>query len=131
MEGWRQEGDILYISVLKGHNVHFNLSEDTEYDILGRTQFFNNKSSALTIAGHSTTDLFQWSKRFDNYGDLRFTWLISPRSLDANLAWMPYAGVGVLLASVSGIWLLLKKDALTHSKAEDLMPVSIDGEDDE
>lgn len=131
MEGWRQEGDILYISVLKGHSAHFNLSEDTGYDILGRTQFFNNKSSALTIAGHSTTDLFKWSTRFDDSEELRFTWLISPRSLDDNLAWMPYAGVGVLLASVSGIWLLLKKDALTHSKAEDLMPASIGGEDDE
>ncbi len=131
MEGWRQEGSILYISVLKGHYASFDLSEDTDYDILGRTQFFNNKSSALTIAGHSTTDLFLWSKRFDNSEDLRFTWLISPRSIDADLAWLPYVGIGVLLASVSGIWLLLKKDALTHSKAEGLMPASIGGEDDE
>ena len=131
MEGWRQEGDILYISVLIGHPVNFTLSENVDYDILGRSQFFNNKSAALTIAGHSTTDLFQWSKRFDDYDDLRFTWLLSPQSLDADLAWLPYAGVGVLLASVSGIWLLLKKDALAHSRAEALMPTSIGGQDDE
>ena len=40
----------------------FTLSDETEYDILGRTQFFN-KSVAFTITGHSTTDLFHWSKR--------------------------------------------------------------------
>ena len=65
-EGWRQEGSILYISVLAGNVVEFNLSEDVEYDITGRTQFFNNKTSALTIGGHSTTELFLWSKRFDD-----------------------------------------------------------------
>ena len=130
-EGWRQEGDILYFSVLMGHEVHFNLSEETEYDILGRTQFFNNKSAALTVAGHSTTDLFLWSKRFDDNNLMRFTWLISPRSLDEGISWLPYAGIGVLVASVSGIWLLLKKDTLAHSKAEELMPVVTGGDDDE
>ena len=33
--------------------------------------------------------------------------------------------------SVSGIWLVLKKDALQYSKAEDLMPVADGGDDDE
>tara|TARA_B100000945_G_scaffold138992_1_gene111229 strand:- start:7511 stop:8704 length:1194 start_codon:yes stop_codon:yes gene_type:complete len=130
-EGWRQEGSILYISVLAGHEVEFDLTEDTEYDILGRTQFFNNKSAALTIAGHSTTDLFLWSKRFDDQDFLKFTWLISPRGLDEGLEWLPYAGLGVLLVSVSGIWLLLKNDALAYSKAEELMPVVDGGDDDE
>ena len=130
-EGWRQEGSILYISVLAGHEVEFDLTEDTEYDILGRTKFFNNKSAALTIAGHSTTDLFLWSKRFDDQDFLKFTWLISPRGLDEGLEWLPYAGLGVLLVSVSGIWLLLKKDALDYSKAEELMPVVDGGDDDE
>ena len=130
-EGWRQEGSILYISVLAGHQVEFNLTQDVEYDILGRTQFFNNKSTALTIAGHSTTDLFLWSKRFDDQDFLKFTWLISPRGLDEGLEWLPYAGIGVLMASVSGIWLLLKKDALAYSKAEELMPVVDGGDDDE
>ncbi len=130
-EGWRQEGSILYISVLAGNEVEFNLTQEVEYDILGRTQFFNNKSAALTIAGHSTTDLFLWSKRFDDHDFLKFTWLISPRGIDEDLAWLPYAGLGVLIASVSGIWLLLKKDALDYSRAEELMPVVIGGDDDE
>jgi hypothetical protein len=130
-EGWRQEGSILYISVRAGNPVNFTLDNETDYDILGRTQFFNNKTAALTVAGHSTTDLFLWSKRFDDHDFLKFTWLISPRGLEDGLEWLPYVGLGVLLMSVSGIWLVLKKDALQYSKAEDLMPVADGGDDDE
>lgn len=129
IEGYRQEGELLYFSVLMGKEVHFNLTDEVDYDIVGRTQFFNNKTAALTIAGHSTTDLFLWSKRFVDDDFLRFTWLITPRSLDEGLTWLPYAGVGVLLASVSGIWLLLKKDSYDYDKAEDLMPNTAEGED--
>lgn len=130
-EGWRQDGSILYLSVLRGHNVSLDLSEGSEYEVTGVSKFFNNKSSALTIAGHSTTDLFLWSKRFDDNAELRFTWLLSPRGLDEGIAWLPYLGLGVLITSVSGIWLLLKKDAIQHSKAEGLMHVSTGGDDDE
>ena len=127
-EGWRQEGSILYISVRAGNIAEFNLSEDVEYDITGRTQFFNNKTSALTIGGHSTTDLFLWSKRFDDHQFLKFTWLLTPRGLEEGLEWLPYVGVGVLILSVSGIWLVLKKDALAYSKAEELMPKGENGD---
>ena len=131
MEGWRQEGSILYISILAGKSVNFSLSDEVDYEISGRTQFFNNKSSALTVGAHSTTDLFLWSKRFDEHDFLKFTWLITPRALDDGISWLPYAGIGVLLVSVSGIWLVLKKDALMHSKAEEFMPESYEGDDDE
>ena len=57
--------------------------------------------------------------------------VFSPRGLEEGLEWLPYAGIGVLVASVSGIWLLLKKDALAYSKAEELMPVVDGGDDDE
>jgi hypothetical protein len=130
-EGWRFDGSVLYLSVLRGNNVSLELSEGSEYEVNTVSNFFNNKSSALTIAGHSTTDLFLWSKRFDDSDELRFTWLISPRSLDEGIAWLPYLGLGVLITSVSGIWLLLKKDAIQHSKAEGLMHVSTGGDDDE
>ena len=112
-------------------NVSLESSGDIEYDILGRTQFFNNKSAALTIAGHSTTDLFLWSKRFDDSDNLRFTWLLSPRGIEEGNSFLPAIGLVILVTSVSGIWLLLKKDAIAHSKAEALMDVSAGGDDDE
>ena len=127
-EGWRQEGSVLYISVQAGNTAVFNLNEEVEYDITGRTQFFNNKTSALTIGGHSTTDLFLWSKRFDDHEFLKFTWLLTPRGIEEGLEWLPYVGVGVLILSVSGIWLVLKKDALAYSKAEELMPKGESGD---
>ena len=131
MEGWRQEGSNLYFSVLRGHNVSFTLSNETEYDVTGRTQFFNNKSVALTIAGHSTTDLFQWSKRFDDQENLRFTWLISPKPIDSGIAWLPYAGLAVLVSSVAGIYLLIKKDEKEYIISEALIRDTVEGEDDE
>ncbi len=117
-EGWRTEGNILYASVLRGNEVIFEIDNISEYDILGRTKFFNNKSVAVTIAGHSTTDLFRWSSRFDDNPDLRFTWLISPRALDEGLAWLPYAGIATLLGTVSLVFWVLKNDAKTDSRAE-------------
>ena len=130
-EGWRQEGEILYISVLKGHRVNFTLSDDDGYDIGGRTQFFNNKSTAVTIAGHSTTDLFHWSKRFDDQENIRFTWLISPRPLEMGIEWLPYAGFAVLVGSVAGIYLLVNKDQKQYYFSEGLMDVIHEGDDDE
>ena len=130
-EGWRQEGNILYFSVLRGHNVSFTLSDETEYDILGRTQFFNNKSVAFTITGHSTTDLFHWSKRFDDQEKLRFTWLISPEPIDEGIFWLPYAGFAVLAGSVAGIYLLVKKDEKDFKLSEALMARNYEGDDDE
>ena len=130
-QGYRQEGQILYISVLRGQKTYFNLTEETDYDITGRTQFFNNKSAAVTIAGHSTTDLFLWSKRFNDEEHLRFTWLISPRALDEGISWLPYAGVLVLVGSVAGIWLLVKKDEKQYNLSEALMREIGDGDDDE
>ena len=56
--GWRVEQNLLYLSVQNGFTAHINLTDSTDYDILGRTSFFNNHSTALTITGHSTTDLF-------------------------------------------------------------------------
>ena len=130
-EGWRQEGSIIFVSVLSGHKVDFSLSNNTDYDVLGRTQFFNNKSVAFTIAGHATSELFLWAKRFDESPNLAFTWLVTPKALDTGIAWLPYAGLFVLIASVSGIFLLVKRDARLLSRAEDLMPTAAGGEDDE
>ena len=46
---------------------------------MGQTEFWNNHSAAVTIAGHYTNDLFKWSKRFLDEDDIRFTWLVTPR----------------------------------------------------
>jgi hypothetical protein len=97
MQGWRQQSDgTVLISVKDGEptEIHFNDTQ-IDYDILGLTEFWNNHSSAVTVAGHATSDLFKWSKRFLEEDNVRFTWLLTPRSADGEAAWMPYAVLGI------------------------------------
>ena len=130
-EGWRIDGDRLLLSVKDDTNVLINLSETTDYDVVGRTQFFNNKTTALTIAGHSTTDLFSWSKRFDDHSTLLFTWLVTPQELDSGLTWLPYASIAIAASSVTVILLLVRREQQSHAGAEAFMPVMQGGGDDE
>jgi hypothetical protein len=130
-EGWRLDGERLLVSVKDGTNVSINLSESNGYDIIGTTQFFNNKTTALTIAGHATSDLFSWSKRFDDHPSLLFTWLVIPQELDYGLSWLPYAGIAVAATSVTVILLLVRREGLGYEGAEAFMPVIEGGGDDE
>ena len=101
-EGWWQQDDgVLLLSVVNGHGVSIHFDQpDVDYDILGQTQFFNNHSTAVTVAGHETTDLFKWSKRFLEDTDVRFTWLVQPRPAEGMHAWIPYAVLGVGFCTV-------------------------------
>ena len=62
---WQQEDGTLVLSVVNGHAVNITLNDTgVEHDVLAQTDFFNNHSAAVTVAGHETTDLFKWAKRF-------------------------------------------------------------------
>ena len=114
MQGWRQQDDgVVLLSVKNGEPVelHFNDSE-LEYDVLGLTEFWNNHSAAVTIAGHETSDLFKWSKRFLGDDNVRFTWLLTPRSSEEGAAWMPYAVLGVAFASTVGMMAVLGREGI-------------------
>lgn len=101
-EGWWQQDDgTLVLSIKNGHPVEIHLNgSNASYDILGQALFFNNHSSAVTVAGHETTDLFKWSKRFLEDTSVRFTWLVQPREADGGEPWIPYAVVAVGFATV-------------------------------
>ena len=57
---------------------------------------------------------------------MRFTWLITPREGEPRLAWLPYLGVIVIIASVAGTYYLVKKD-----KEEQLKNIVGIGNEDE
>lgn len=98
---WQQEDGTLVLSVVNGHAVNITLNgTGVEHDVLAQTAFFNNHSAAVTVAGHETTDLFKWAKRFVDGTDVRFTWLVQPRPSETADAWIPYAVVGVSLLTV-------------------------------
>ena len=74
-EGYSKAGNqYLHLSVIDGRSVNITV-ESEYYDIMGISQFWNNHTSAITIAAHETTDLFKWSKRFVDQDNLVFTWL--------------------------------------------------------
>ena len=99
-QGWWQQNDgTLVLSIVNGHPVNITLNgSDVGNDVLKQAEFFNNHTAAVTVAGHQTTDLFKWAKRFVDDTSVRFTWLVQPRVADDVDAWIPYAvgGVGVL-----------------------------------
>ncbi|MDA0925576.1 MAG: hypothetical protein O3C36_02925 [archaeon] len=114
LEGWRvQEDGTLVIALVNGHPVEILLSdENASYDVLGQTRFFNNLSSAVTVAGHETTDLFAWSKRFLEDTQVKFTWLVQPRAVEDGHAWIPYAVLGVTFATVVAMLGVLGREGL-------------------
>lgn len=114
MQGWWQQDDgVLVLSVVNGRPVDIVLNGSTaSHDILGQAEFFNNHSTAVTVAGHETTDLFKWSKRFLEDTSVRFTWLVQPRPAEGSDAWIPYAIVGVGFATVIGMLGILGREGL-------------------
>jgi hypothetical protein len=129
-EGWWVNGEgVLMLSVVNGNPVSIELAdEDVEYDVLGQTEFWNNHSAAVTIAGHHTNDLFKWSKRFLDEDDIRFTWLVTPRVAEEGDAWIPYAIVGIGFSSIVAMLYLLKKEGLGPIASSPLTASTLHGE---
>jgi len=128
-EGWRidENGSIL-LSIRSGVSVNITLENESDYDIVGRTQFFNGFDTAVTITGHETEDLFNWYRRFEGHDDLRFTWLVTPRGIDDSWKWLPLAGILVLIGSVAGIYLVLRSDTQTPPGSRSLDALAEEGE---
>ncbi|RJU88961.1 MAG: hypothetical protein DWC07_06930 [Candidatus Poseidoniales archaeon] len=114
MEGWWQDDSgSVFLSVVNNQTVQIHLNNTTvQHDILGQTAWWNNHSAAVTVAGHDTTDMFRWSKRFNDDPELRFTWLVTPKPADEGGAWMTYAVVGVALVSVLAMLGILAREGV-------------------
>ena len=110
-EGYSKAGNqYLHLSVVDGRSVNITV-ESEYYDIMGISQFWNNHTSAITIAAHETTDLFKWSKRFVDQDNLVFTWLVEPRAVDS-ADWLPYAAFGVGAVAILSMLVILKREGL-------------------
>ena len=110
-EGYsKADNQYLHLSVIDGRSVNITV-ESEYYDIMGISQFWNNHTSAITIAAHETTDLFKWSKRFVDQDNLVFTWLVEPRAVDS-ADWLPYAALGVGAVAILSMLVILKREGL-------------------
>ncbi len=143
-EGWWQQPDgTLVLSVVNGNPVEIELNASgVDHDVLAQAEFFNNHSAAVTVAGHETTDLFKWAKRFVDDTDVRFTWLVQPRPAEGADAWIPYAavGIGVVTSFVMlgvlgregiGPWSnLASKERSQNHEVPELMKRSLDADEE-
>ena len=112
-EGWRMDGEELLVSVKRGTVITVILDgENISFDVHNQTQFWNGYDAAVTIAAHDTTDLFLWSKRFDDEDQLRFTWLVSPRTVDGRLPWLPYAALVAGVVTIVAMMGILGREGI-------------------
>lgn len=111
--GWRiDEGDLL-LSLSVGQRMEVLVNSDvnrSDLDVIEMTPQWNGRSVAVTVAGHDTTDLQRWSRRFLEVEDLRFTWLVSPRVADPDMPWLPWVGVLAGAATVAGMRYVISRD---------------------
>ena len=109
--GWRVENGLVLLSVQHNLSVEIILEDEIEdYDIVGQSEFFNGFESAVTIAGHSTRDLFLWSRKFVDETNLSFTWLLTPKELEQHGLLLPVIGLSVSAITILGMFYLLRTD---------------------
>ena len=107
------DGEELLVSVQRGTIVTIVLDgENISYDVHNQTQFWNGYEAAVTIAAHDTTELFLWSKRFDDEDQLRFTWLVSPRPIEGRLPWLPYASLVAGVVTIVAMMGILGREGI-------------------
>ena len=124
-EGWRQHGEKLFLTLEPNKQVRVNFDRSEKVDIVQvPCNNFNGHNFSITVAGHHTNDLFDWSRRWDD-SIMRFTWLIEPRELGGFSWFLPAIAVFLALAAPAAIIYLVKTDR----RAQQMVSVfnSLDG----
>ncbi len=109
-EGWRQSHNSLFLTLMPGKKVtiYFDKYDFVNFNQTPSSQF-NGHELAITVAGHHTNDLFDWSRRWDE-SPMRFTWLIEPRMVGGFSWLLPAIAVLVALIAPVAIISLVRKD---------------------
>jgi|TARA_B100001094_G_scaffold226587_1_gene221044 hypothetical protein len=96
-QGWRTYESGAFFTLMPGTSVEVTVDKNlnnVSYRPLGT---FNNLDYAVTIVGHHTTNLFQWSSDFQE-SILTFTWLVE-RPSEEEINWsLPLIALSVLIA---------------------------------
>ena len=109
MTGWREVADGMVLTIEPGATVSIDLDGEPESVLFTPKDTFNGLHHAVTVVGHHTTNLFQWSSDFQE-SDLVFTWLIErPAEIEMNWA-LPVIAISVLIAVPVSINYLVKRD---------------------
>ncbi len=104
--GYRYSNDTLIITIPQGESVILvGVKED---EIQFEATLFNDLVKGVTIAGHHTTNMREWSQDFRDT-PLRFTWLIERSEIPEKTLFLPLLAMSVLIATPLAIrWVLIK-----------------------
>ena len=117
-EGWRETDSGAIITILPGTSVSILLDQGNDSFSLSPLVTFNDLHHAVTIVGHHTTNLFQWSSDFQD-SELTFTWLIE-RPSEEPINWaLPVIALGVLAAVPIAIWKIVEMDNGADANAQE------------
>ncbi len=108
-DGWRDTETGLIITIMPGSTVNIVLESGTDSISTSPLVTFNDLHHAVTIVGHHTTNLFQWSSDFQE-SELTFTWLIE-RPSEEPINWaLPVIALGVIAAVPIAIRKIVEMD---------------------
>tara|TARA_Y100001970_G_scaffold91485_2_gene115382 strand:+ start:20610 stop:21743 length:1134 start_codon:yes stop_codon:yes gene_type:complete len=108
-DGWRETETGLIVAIMPGSTVNIVLESGTDSISSSPLVTFNDLHHAVTIVGHHTTNLFQWSSDFQE-SELTFTWLIE-RPSEEPINWaLPVIALGVIAAVPIAIRKIVEMD---------------------
>ena len=109
LAGWSEIADGMLLTIEPGTTVLIELEGEPNSTLSTPQVTFNGLHHAVTVVGHHTTNLFQWSSDFQE-SDLVFTWLIErPAEIEMNWA-LPVIAAAVLIAVPVSINYLVMRD---------------------
>jgi hypothetical protein len=107
--GWRNIDGGILLTMARGTTVTVTLENSIESVKSSPMSTFNGLHHSVTIVGHHTTNLFQWSSDFQK-SDLRFTWLLERPKSEA-VGWeLPFLAATVLIAVPVSVYFILRSD---------------------
>lgn len=108
-EGWRETSSGAILTIMPGSTASILLEDEIDSVTSSPLVTFNNFHHAVTVVGHHTTNLFQWSSDFQE-SELTFTWLIERPSEDPMNWALPVVALGVLAAVPIAIRKIVEMD---------------------
>ena len=95
--GWRTYENGALFTIMPGSSVEVTIDDMPDEFSYSPLSTFNDLHHAITVVGHHTTNLFQWSSDYQE-SILTFTWLVERPSIE-DINWsLPIIALSVLIA---------------------------------
>ena len=95
--GWRTYENGALFTIMPGSYVEITIDDMPDEFSYSPLPTFNGLHHAITVVGHHTTNLFQWSSDYQE-SILTFTWLVERPSIEEINWGLPIIALSVLIA---------------------------------